>query len=302
MSVLLNHTYNWINWVKLIDSWKPWPIIWISACTHWWEVVWIEIIEYLLNMLNLEKEIQKGKLYLILSNIEAYNKFRKWDYNNIENILNCRYIDENLNRCCDENNLNNSDSYEAKRAKELTQILKTLNYHFDIHSVMTQSPPMLLYTKKSFNILKNVFNTDLELIDITKVQVWKPLIDICERNWWYWIWIETWSQLDKSWYKVWLDNITRLLHFLWIVNKSFWANLLADNKEREKIKVLSSIMVKNNFFYTNRHFSNMEQIQKWEFIAFDWENKIFAPDNCFILFPKPKPFIWEEFCFLWKDI
>lgn len=300
MSELLDHTYDWINWVKLIDSWNPWPVIWISACTHWWEVVWIEIIENLIYKLNFEKNIQKGKVFFILSNIEAYKKFLKWDSNDIENILDCRYIDENLNRCCDENNLKNPKSYESKRANELKPILNTLNYHFDIHSVMSPSSSILIYTNKSFKKLKKIFNCDMELIDITEIQVWKPLIDICERNWWCWIWIETWSQLDKSWYKVWIDNIIRFLHFLWIVSESFWANFLSAYKISKKIKVISSILVKNNTFYTNRHFSNMEQIDKWDFIAYNWETKIYANDNYIVLLPKPKPLLWEEFCFLWE--
>ena len=44
---LLNKNYDWINWVELIDSWKKWPNLWISVCTHWWEVVWLDILEYL---------------------------------------------------------------------------------------------------------------------------------------------------------------------------------------------------------------------------------------------------------------
>jgi succinylglutamate desuccinylase len=51
-----------------------------------------------------------------------------------ENMIISRYIEENLNRCCDSKSLKNPISYERRRANELTPVLKSIDIVIDIHS------------------------------------------------------------------------------------------------------------------------------------------------------------------------
>jgi len=45
---LLSKSYNSIDWVELIKSKSDWPTLWISVCTHGWEVVWLDILKSLI--------------------------------------------------------------------------------------------------------------------------------------------------------------------------------------------------------------------------------------------------------------
>ena len=205
MNELLEKQHAWIQWVMLIDSWKDWPILWISACTHGWETVWLDVIDFLLDQVKIENSIKKWKIYFILSNIKAYQKSlelkESW---NPDYIINARYLDENMNRCCSVEFLDNPISYERQRANELTDILKNLDYHFDIHSTMNPSWSMLIHTEKSANRFGDIFNTDEVYIKLPETVVGKPFVDITQRNGWIGIGIETWNQTNTEWYKVWV--------------------------------------------------------------------------------------------------
>jgi succinylglutamate desuccinylase len=71
-----------------------------------------------------------------------------------------RYIDENMNRCCSINSLNNPINYERKRTNQLTAILKETNYHIDIHSTSAPTNSMFIHTQKSYKNFKDIFNTE----------------------------------------------------------------------------------------------------------------------------------------------
>ncbi len=301
MSELLHTYHDWIQWVLHIDSGKKWPIIGITACTHGWETVWLEIIDYLLNTIDITKNLIQGEIYLILSNIKAYEKSlelkAKWDP---EYIINARYIEENMNRCCSVESLNNPINYERQRANELTKILKKLEYHFDIHSTMNPSWSMFIHTEKSEERFKNIFNTDETYINLPETVVGKPLLDITERNGGMGMAIETWNQTNKDGYKVGIDNVLRLLSELKMIDVAqIDQTLLLDDKANEKYHIVGSVFIETEQFIPAKEFNNLEVVKKWEIIAHDWDKIIYAEDDYHIIMPSSKH-SGEEYCFLAK--
>ncbi|MEI8253145.1 MAG: succinylglutamate desuccinylase/aspartoacylase family protein [bacterium] len=75
-----------------------------------------------------------------MSNIKAYEKSLELKKSgDPDYIINARYVEENMNRCCSVESLNNPINYERQRANELTEVLKKLDYQLDIHSTMNPS-------------------------------------------------------------------------------------------------------------------------------------------------------------------
>ncbi len=293
---LINSNYKWIWWVKLIDSWKKWPSIWISVCTHWWEHAWLKALEYIYKNFKIEEELIKWKVYFILTNKKAYKKsLKEWNKQPVK----YRFIEENLNRCCDKEDFKNSSSYEVKRALELENVLKDLDYHLDIHSTYSPSEAMLITTKKWWKI-SGIFNVDTISSWIPEVQVWKPFIDITERNWWIWIWLEAWYEKDETWFKIWVENFLRLLNYLWMLDWKKIKEYLSNNKSNIELDVYDSIIYEWEWFKPIKNFKHKDIVKKWEIITiYNWK-EIRAKKDSYILMPWLNA-IWEEYCFLAKN-
>lgn len=302
MKTLSKNTYEGIQWIKLFDSLKKWPTLGIGACTHWWETVWLEIMEFLERTVWIDKILTRWKLFFILINIPAYEHYLK-----TQDVMNSRFIEENLNRSCSEKNIKKSNSQEIKRIREIYPLLASLDIFLDIHSTYTPSESITIFTQKSYKLFHATLNTNVELIDLTKKQVWKPVIDITERNWWIWIGIETGCQFDKEWFKTWVDNILRVLKKLKMIN---WVwdlkQYILNQTPKKSIKITKTIIIKNGKFKSAKNFKHWDKVKKWDLIAFDWEQNIFTNKDCIILMPTPKKLqkkiIWEEFCFLGENL
>ncbi len=308
---LLSKSYDWINWVELIASKNDWPTLWISVCTHGWEVVWLDILKSLIEEIQIAWKLTKWRIFLILNNIEAFKKYKalveSWVKISSDDLVSTRFVDQNMNRCCSEENLTTSTSYEVRRVLELMPILQQLDIIFDIHSTYSPSDSMAILTKRSHEQFEWVFNVDKELVWITEVQTWKPFIDVVERNWWVWIWIESWCQLDETWYKIWLDNSLRLLTHLWMLNSNDeeverhlleWVN-------KQTLNIFWSVIIRWRGFKFYKDYRHLDEVKKWELFCFDWENDRYAERDFLIILPKPNmqdatKLIWEEWCFMWN--
>ena len=73
------------NWVREIDSWKPWKTFTITACTHWNEPAWIDTMYYLLEEFKISEKIISWKVQFLVVNIEAMQQ-------------NSRFVITDLNR------------------------------------------------------------------------------------------------------------------------------------------------------------------------------------------------------------
>ena len=109
---LIENKFNNIEWVTFLDSGVSWPILWVSVCTHWWEVVWLDILNYLFNEIDIRNYLLKWQIYFIVNNIKAANKMldliKNWKQITQQDLIESRFIDENMNRCCSVENLKKS--------------------------------------------------------------------------------------------------------------------------------------------------------------------------------------------------
>ena len=303
--------YNEVQWVQLLDSGREWPTLWISVCTHGWEVVWLDILQSLIEEIQITEKLTRWRIFLILSNISAYRKYRtlveSWKEIDAKDLVSTRFVDENMNRCCDVDNIKNSRSKEVVRILELTPILSELDVIFDIHSTYAPSDSMSIITRRSFQSFWNTFNVHKRLVWITEVQAWKPFIDIVERMWWVWIGLESGCQLDASGYKIWLDNSLRLLAQLWMIDindeeiqRHIWPTI-----ESQTLNIFWNIIVRSKDFRFSQEYKHLDVIKKWELFCYDGENEVYAERDFLIIMPSSNStdfskLIWEEACFMWE--
>ncbi|MFA6256025.1 MAG: succinylglutamate desuccinylase/aspartoacylase family protein [Candidatus Absconditabacterales bacterium] len=306
MTNLLHSYYNNIQGIHIIDSKIKGPTIGIIACTHGGETVGIKVIKKIEQLIKQKNHILKGKIICILANIQAYKKNRELQTSvgkRKENMIISRYIEENLNRCCDSKSLKNPISYERRRANELTPVLKSIDIVIDIHSTTHPSGSTAIHTQKSYPKFKNILNTDDIYINLIETIKGKPLIDITNRAGGIGICIETGCQADISGYKTGLDNVCRILSSLKVLGKIDLSQnkIFLPKKKNKKYSIIGSIMMHDATFKPVKQFKNLEKIKKGEPIAYEAKKIIYAKEDCLIIMPglnKPG----EEYCFLAKPL
>lgn len=88
----------------------------------------------------LENKIRpnKGKLILILCNLDAFNSF------NIKNHDQSRFVDEDMNRVWSDTKLAQPLTQELRRARALQTYIAQADYLLDLHSMHEEGAPLLL--------------------------------------------------------------------------------------------------------------------------------------------------------------
>lgn len=302
MHTVFYSTHNNIPGVLCVDSEKLGPILGIWACTHGGEVVGLDIIDFLLDTLDIKKILQRGKIFFFLNNIPAYEKYLETG-----DIIESRFVEENLNRACSVENMLWSNSREIQRARQLEPLLAKLEFYLDIHSTYSPSESIGIFSKNGFERFWNVLNINMGLVGINEKLVGKPFMDIVERNWGIWLWLEAGSQFDSQWYTIGVDNMLRLLYSLdMIILCEKIQPFLLSEKQQKTFLIFDTVIVKNKKFKPKRVFIHWEELKKWERIGFDGEEEIFAQENLSIIMPAPKKMykrcVGEEFCFLGRRI
>lgn len=297
MFALIDHIYNTIPWVYLIDSGAQWPTICISACTHGGETAGLDVINFLIEKLQLDQKIQKGKIFFVLANIDAYKKYLA-----THDFWTSRFIDENMNRVCTVENIENGQSYEIQRVRELIPILASCDVHIDIHSTSQSASSIAIYTDKSKDIFASCVNVDEHYINLTNVQVGQPFISICECAGGIGVWLETGRQDDQTAFVNGIDNVCRILISLWIINTEDCHNILLDKKNNEHIFIDDSIVVHDNSFVLKDHFTHKQAVATWTIIAHENNENIATKQDYLIILPShpERLHIGEEYCFLGK--
>jgi succinylglutamate desuccinylase len=96
--------------------------------------------------------LKRGKLCLILSNLEAFDRF------NPDDLHASRFIDEDMNRVWSSDKLQNATSRERIRANALLPFINQANYLLDLHSMHDPGDPLLLtgLTQKDFEFSRKL--------------------------------------------------------------------------------------------------------------------------------------------------
>lgn len=295
---LIDQQYKNVQWVLNIPSNKPWKNILISALTHGWETAWLDVIDYLLWQYEISKRINSWSITMMLSNIDAYQSYLEhWDF------MAARYLQENMNRCATVERIANPVSPETRRINELVTIIEWCDLHVDLHSTTMSSMPIAIYSNRLSSELQSALNVSQHCQWIIEVQVWKPLIDIIERNWWTGIGLELWKQSDKTAFTRWVDNILRILEYEWLIDLGAGDPNLLPQEFNKIYQIYDSIVVSDvSNFKLTKDYQHGEQVNLWDIIAYQWTDPIVASMNSTVILPTAKLYPWEEYCFLAKTI
>ncbi len=243
----LENNYKWVDWITVIDSWKPWKNIWIIAITHWNEIVWLEVFYKLLKDFDIKNKLKSWKIYFISANIESY---KKW----------LRFIDDDLNRISDKQSLDNS--YEFSRFKELTNILDELDYVIDLHSVSKWDLNIWICDEYLIDESLNFFDIKTILYDDLS-NSWALISYLIRKNKKA-FWIECWNHNSKDSFIVWYNNVLNFLSYYWFID--FW---IKTSSEIDKYKFIYEIYPKSDNFKFLDDYNWFIKIKKWEAYAID---------------------------------
>lgn len=128
-----------IDFVHSWDSGRPGRHVMIAALTHGNEICGAIALDYLFG-LNLRPKT--GRLTFGFVNVEAFRRFDP------AAPYVSRFVDEDFNRLWVEDRLDGpGSSAELARARQLRPLFDTVDDLLDIHSMTSQSPPLMLINK-----------------------------------------------------------------------------------------------------------------------------------------------------------
>ena len=125
-----------VEYVHQFDSGLPGPHVMISSVVHGNELCGAIAVDHLLQ--NKVCPLH-GKLTLAFMNVAAYHSF------DFDNPSASRFVDEDFNRLWTKEELEGKrDSVELRRAREVHPIVDTVDLLLDIHSMQTNTLPLIV--------------------------------------------------------------------------------------------------------------------------------------------------------------
>ena len=287
-----------IRGIRTVESGVPGPTFGITACTHGGEVVGMDIADRLLGEFGIGERLRKGRLVFVLVNLPAYLRWKETG-----DVVGSRYLEENLNRACTDENVRTSASAEIARVRELLPTLRTFDYCLDIHSTYKPSESMGIVSRRGAGFFGDVMNVALELPGLLDVVSGGPLIGLVERAGGVAAAIESGCQFDPAAHSLGLDVVVRALRKLGMLAEDDGSSrYLLPPAKKVSIPVVGSVMVRNSSFRPAREFLHGDAVRAGEPIAFDGESEIVADRDAVVLMPSPKSLYesmpGEEYCFL----
>lgn len=261
--------------IELVSQ-VPWNTTTIMVWVHGNELSWVEAISEIISDL----QPSSWNVYIIFANLKAL-------------ALWTRYYEKNMNRCF----LPEStyDTYEDMRVKELLPYLRESDYLLDIHN-----------TLNPWNSIPFIISEHRELSQLFDVQFSVSWFDILH-PWWSdsfmnaiwkkWICLEAGSIFDRQWKQRAKLAIENFLRFTRNIN---WDIYTYKNK---KYIVFDTIYTNTSLdYWFEKEFLDFEKVFSGQLIAYDWERKIIAQSEGYILFPYIPNKIWDECFCLGKEV
>jgi len=273
------------TWV--IDSGRPWPILAIFGWIHWNEIAWIKAINKIIEKSrNNEIKINTWKVILAYWNEKAIKIKQRDSKYNMNRLFQSKYLNSD------------SDEYEIKRLKQLSDILKNSDYLLDIHSVSSESEPFLF--------AENV-NWELDIASylwLEKIIYWwgeinaNTIIGWDSDSYMHFLWktaftVECGNHNDKRAEDIACNTIRFFLAYLWMID------LFIKKTKVKLIKMDEIITTKTWKFVFVKWINNFSNIKKWDIIWYDWKKEIMAKKDFIILLPNYEDTkVWEEIFYL----
>jgi len=268
------------EWIFLLDSGKKGNITTIMVWVHWNEILGIDA----LNEIKDNLEIISWKVYLVYANLEAIKE-------------NVRFVEKNLNRVFLKDN--NQDSYEEIRVKEILKILDKTDFLLDIHNTLNPiySEEFLFTSHKEF---AKYFDVEKVILNIDEVQKWSS--DWYVDNIWkkgFCLECGSINFWDKEKSKQFAKK--SILNFLKMTKNIYW-KAKDFNREKLFLKMDYLYKIKTNNFQLSKQFKDFEKLKKSQLIAIDWEEKIYADRDSYILFAYSNKESWNEWFCIWYKV
>lgn len=261
------------------------PHIMLSAVVHGNELCGAIALNWLL-----KKNIRplKGKLSLVFANVAAFLEF------NPDDPYASRYVDQDFNRVWATELLDSDKtSVELMRAKELRPLLETVDLLFDVHSMQSDSPAMLLSGSlaKGREFAKVIGIPELVVADqghaegtrmrdfndfANPVSEKKSLLIECGQHW-------AASSGDLA-----INTCLKLLLSQGFIDQSFIDDASIDATTPQKfIEVTDTITIKTDNFTFIQTFKGGEILAtKGTVIGHDDTTPVITPyDNCILIMP-----------------
>ena len=125
-----------VDYITSFDSGVEGPHVMISAVVHGNELCGAIAIDHLFKQ---NVRPKRGKLTLAFMNIAAYHSFNPGD------PTKSRFVDEDFNRVWTPEILDGPrDSVELRRARDVRPIVETVDFLFDIHSMLISPAPLMM--------------------------------------------------------------------------------------------------------------------------------------------------------------
>jgi predicted deacylase len=281
-----------IEFVTTFDSGQPGPHVLVNAVTHGNEICGAIAVDTLLRT---GVRPVRGKLSFSFNNHMAYARFDPGAPDD------SRFVDEDFNRVWEEARLNGSDdTVELRRARELRPLIDAVDMVLDIHSMGTDSLPLMicnglekerLFTRQidfpahitcgSGHVVGKRMIEYTPFHDPTNHKV--ALLVECGQHW----------AADTG--RVALDTACRFLMASGAVAESTLTSLLSQQgREAPRAQmwdVTDGITANTDDFHFMQAFVGMEIIEKaGTVIAHDGGQAITTPyDQCLLMMPNYKP-------------
>jgi len=125
-----------IEYVSTFDSGNEGPHVMISAVVHGNELCGAIAVDHLFKQ---NVRPLRGKLTLAFMNVAAFHSF------NPEDPTKSRFLDEDFNRVWTADTLDGPrDSIELRRARILRPLVESVDFLFDIHSMLISPAPLMM--------------------------------------------------------------------------------------------------------------------------------------------------------------
>lgn len=174
-----NSSLSGVSGIVSFDSGIPGPRVGITIHTHGNEPCGMATLRYF-RQKGLVKKLQKGSVVFVLNNLKATEEYYKLCMglmsSETEDLkLKTRFLNVNMNRLPPSTmNMNSDGAYEILRAQELQSIWSSFDFAFDIHSMKSASPAMVIALTDTKDSLFNNFPVEIVIRNIEKVQKNKP--------------------------------------------------------------------------------------------------------------------------------
>ena len=133
-----------VDYVHSWDSGRPGRHVMITALTHGNEICGAIALDYLFG---LGLRPATGRLTYAFVNVAAYDRF------DVRSPYSSRFVDEDFNRLWLEERLDGTGaSAELARARALRPVFESVDDLLDIHSMTSNSPPLMLINKRAKHV------------------------------------------------------------------------------------------------------------------------------------------------------